>query len=239
MFKNLKDIEKPAGKKFLNGDVFFCKVGKSWIRSKHFFKNNKKNGAIICLDFDGVVVDLSECKSHFLKENGFMIEPEESSRQKCLARGVPLKQYREISSLVATKHLMELSVEKGAIEGICYLNKSNDIYIVTSRNEKEAEAIISFMDFHEIIIDGILSVNDRSKLNSLAAISPHIFIDDSLNKLMDLLDKELKCIIELLSECRLFLYENITNKDESLCNLPIEKIKNWEEIKELVDDVIN
>jgi len=66
-----------------------------------------------------------------------------------------------------------------------------------------------------------------------------LFIDDSLNKLMDLLDKELKCIIELLSECRLFLYENITNKDESLCNLPIEKIKNWEEIKELVDDVIN
>jgi uncharacterized HAD superfamily protein len=239
MSPNCNGSEKPTGKKFLNGDIFFYKVDNSWTHSKYFLENNTKKGVTICLDFDGVIVDPAELKSRFLKKAGFQINPEESSRQKCLARNVPLNQYREISSLVATQHLMEMPIEDGAIEGIRQLIETNEIYIVTSRNTEETKAVIEFIEYHNISVDGIVSVNDRSKLNALAVIEANYFLDDSLSKLLALIDETTWQVVRTLGKCKLLLYKNITNKDDSLSGTPIKKVKLWENIVQIINDELS
>ena len=216
-------------------DAYFFKSNDEWICSNSFIEPPSKNKYTICLDFDGVVVDPSELKSQYLKKAGYPTQPTNSNRETCLAKGIPLSVYRPISSKVATKYLMELPIEKGAIDTINNICKDNYTFIITARNKRETKYLLSFIDFHQLSIDGIFSVNDGSKLRSLSEVKADIFIDDSPHKLRELLNNTGLKVSNLIGNCKLFLYENVANQNYTIKkNWPIKKVKSWKELDHII-----
>jgi uncharacterized HAD superfamily protein len=216
-------------------DVYFFKKNGEWICSESFIKPPSKNKYTICLDFDGVVVDPSKLKSHYLKKAGYPIKPSSSNRETCLRKGIPLSIYRPISSKVATKYLMELPIKKDAIDTINSIYRNYHIYFITARNKQETIYLLKFIDFHQLSINGVFSVNDGSKLKSLSEVKANIFIDDSPHKLRELLNNTGLKVSGLIDNCKLFLFENVANQNYILDkDWPIKKIKNWNELDYLV-----
>ena len=66
-------------------------------------------------------------------------------------------------------------------------------------------------------------------------LNPAIYIDDSLNKLLDLVDNNFTEVCNQIAKCKLFLFYNNANKNDVIKeSLPISPIKNWEDIKLLL-----
>ena len=207
--------------------------------NNHFIKseliNNQNSLKTICLDFDGVVIDPSEIKSKYLIKAGYNIKPDNTSRIKCLEENVPENEYSRISSLVARNHIMDSPIKEKSIEIINWMNNYYDIYIVTSRTELEIDSLISFITYYKIKINGIAYVGNKSKLHALSMLNPAIYIDDSLNKLLDLVDNNFTGVCSQIAKCKLFLFYNNANKNDVIKeSLPISPIKNWEDIKLLL-----
>lgn len=204
-------------------------------KKKPFFFQNNPNRKVICLDFDGVFINPAIIKSQRLQEAGYNIKPECSSRKECLNKGVPIKEYTMISSLVASNHIMDSPIEKNCINIINWIQNYLDIYVVTSRSELEIKPLLDFIIFHKIKINGVAYVGDDNKLNALSVLKPIIYIDDSLDKLLDLLVNDFAEVSSSISKCDLFLYSNNTNKSEIIGkNTPISIINGWLKIKDLI-----
>ena len=146
-----------------------------------------------------------------------------------------MKEYTVISSLVASDHIMDSPIEKNCINTINWMQNHLDIYIVTSRSELEIKPLLKFITFHKIKINGVAYVGNDNKLNVLSVLKPIIYIDDSLDKLLNLLVDDFTKVSSLISKCELFLYSNNTNKSEIINkNTPISIINGWSKIKNLI-----
>tara|TARA_Y100001970_G_scaffold294299_1_gene450074 strand:+ start:27119 stop:27808 length:690 start_codon:yes stop_codon:yes gene_type:complete len=212
----------------------FYHLHNNQFKKKPFFQNNS-NRKVICLDFDGVFVNPSIIKSKYLQEAGYNVKPEHSSRKECLNKGVPIKEYTMISSLVASDHIMDSPIEKNCINIINWIQNYLDIYIVTSRSELEIKPLLKFIIFHKIKINGVAYVGNDNKLNALSVLKPIIYIDDSLDKLLNLLVDDFTKVSGSISKCDLFLYSNNTNKSAIIGkNTPISIINGWLKIKNLI-----
>ena len=185
-----------------------------------------------------MVIDPSEIKSKYLKKAGYNIGSEYTSRSKCLEKDVPVEEYSRISSLVARDYIMDSPILEKSIETINWMHNYYDIYFVTARTELEIKSLISFITYYKIKINGIASIGENSKLHALSMLNPVIYIDDSLNKLLDLIDNNFTEVSNQISKCKLFLFYNNANKYVVINkSLPISSINSWGEVKTLISKI--
>jgi len=130
---------------------------------------------------------------------------------------------------------MDSPINEKSIEIINWMHNDYDIYFVTSRTELEIDSLIRFITYYKIKINGIAYVGKKSKLHALSMLNPAIYIDDSLNKLLDLVDNNFTEVCNQIAKCKLFLFYNNANKNDVIKeSYPISYVNNWNGIKNIV-----
>ncbi len=159
----------------------------------------------IALDFDGVITDPHSLKSSELKRLGHDVPPEHTERFYCTRRcGVPMEAYEKAAYSANISKLLEVPTEEGAVDALNRLKRQNvRLVVVTSRYESETGGIQSYLTLNKISVDDIFHTDRKSKYDIVRSLSPILYVDDSPNKLIDLLP--------LKDVTSLFLFRNVAN----------------------------
>ncbi len=195
-----------------------------------------KNNFVIALDFDGVVTNTSELKTKYINELGYNIKEEESGKESSLKLGVLKEDYLKGSRKAYMESPEILPLEKDFLN--CFFELRNFenvlIFIVTSRYDYMLPHLQKYLKFHKIKFDGIIYTHENNKIDELKKINANIFVDDSIFKLKEILEKDNK----FYQRCCLVLFRNNQNKNHEIDKRKIIGVNNWNELGRLLKYIV-
>ena len=192
---------------------------------------NKK--FVVALDFDGVITSPHSLKAKYINDLGYNLSPNQADKEICINLGVKKEDYSKGSIKAYTEDPAKLPVENLFFENFNNINLMPNVktFIISSRYGAMMQHLHDFLKFYKIKVSGIINVNGGNKITGLRKINPEIFIEDSLEKIENVL-KELKTT-EPLSKCIFVFYRNIGNSLVQNKNNILER-DNWNDIYQLV-----
>ena len=195
-----------------------------------------KNKFVIALDFDGVITNTSKLKTKYINELGYTIKEEESGRETSLKLGVLKKDYLKGSKKAYMESPRVLPLEKYFLKFFSELRNFENVAlcIVTSRYDDMLFHLQEYLKFHKIKFDGIIHTHDNNKIDGLRKINAKFFIDDSIFKLNEILEKDNK----FYERCCLVLFRNKQNKNQGVDKMKIIDVNDWNELRSLLANKI-
>lgn len=191
-----------------------------------------ENNFVIAIDFDGVVTNTSELKTKYINELGYNIKEEESGRETSLKLGVLKEDYLKGSRKAYMESPKILLLEKDFLKCFYELRNFENvvIFIVTSRYDYMLPHLQEYLKFHKIKFDGIIHTSENNKINGLKKINANIFVEDSIFKLNEILEKDNK----FHERCCLVLFRNNQNKNHEIDKIKVIDVNGWNELERLL-----
>ncbi|MCF7866197.1 5'-nucleotidase [Candidatus Woesearchaeota archaeon] len=219
----------------------------AWIQDKNldFSLQNVdlcSNNTNVAFDFDGVITDPKNQKIKYLSKKGYDISFKKTQKLDILLTmksQMPEKSKTQIKTeydLMIKKlyvdQMNQIDAEKNALENLSKLNqKGFKIYVVTSRESSyerpEIQAAMNWLKQKNISITAAINTNNESKKEVLKQIKPIIYVDDSINKLIELYEnQECTKIHSDLENTKMFLFNTSFKEQANVCGF-IKTINSW------------
>ena len=225
-----------------------------WIQEKGILVPSEYKPTLnnLVFDFDGVITQPQELKAEILKEYGYTILPEQTSRKK--AQTLMLEQkpgkgkagvredYMNMINVLYVHRMDEVPPEKDAIDVLHRLKYSGfSNYILTSRDSSEknpeVQAANKWLNHYDLEFKGIISTNNQGKEGHLKIIRPKIFVDDSLGKIAAVFENEACTDLDpLLYDTQFLLFYQTANSDVKPRGI-IDSVRNWKELEKLIVNI--
>lgn len=182
----------------------------------------------IGIDFDGVIADSTELKIEYAKNHyNLDLQPEQCTKHKAVASGMTTEQYEKMVSEIYSSNISQeakpVKHAKGAIEDL--IQEGCQVYIITSRNDKELEQAKKWLQKNHFPQIEIINTSNQPKDSIAKKLGLNLLIDDTLGKLEKI----------NTSETSLYLFTNPQNIDVSVETLPLRRMDSWAEIYTIVN----
>ena len=190
-----------------------------------------KGKFVLALDFDGVISAPYELKAKYINELGYSIKPEESGKEDCLRLGVSKEDYDVGSIRGYTEKPGILPLEEGFAENWKNIRNlpNTFIAIVTSRYDSMLSHLFEFLKYHSINVDAVMNTKYANKGAYLDILRPHVFVEDTLKKLI-----EAKSQCSKDYHCKFLLYRNIQNKNHNIEDKDVIDMSTWSKINSFI-----
>lgn len=180
----------------------------------------------IGIDFDGVISDSTRLKIKIAKEiYNIDLQPKDCSKNNAKKIGLSENNYEAlVHRIYSTELSLDLDEVPYAKKTIENLLKNHEIYILTSRTNRETYFVIEWLKKKEIPYSELINTNEQSKLQDCGRYNLEMFIDDTYEKLVELVGSGLQ----------LYLFSTPTNKNIGIEHQGIKRINGWEELYKLL-----
>jgi len=185
---------------------------------------------ILAIDFDGVISNPYIVKLKILERFGYQIRIDQTTFGECVKTGIVRKEHYEIANqnaLAAGPNKIVLEVDF-----IKYYKKlfnlPFDLYLVTSRVDKDMDVLYSILEYYNIKMDYIVNTNKKNKYFTLCDISADFHIEDNSFYVSEIL-KELKSN-NTNKGFKLIYYINNANANEKIINNDVMSIRGWQKL---------
>ncbi len=188
---------------------------------------------IIAIDFDGVFTDPHHMKAAEINKRGYTITAGQTDGRFCIGSAcVKQEDYEQASHRVLTELLHHVPLAPHVKEVLARLKSlpQAKVFIVTGRHDSMMGGVISYLEAHELRVDGVINTKNASKKQALIDLGAHLFVEDTPIRVYDLFEDEDCTLLSPGLRCDVYLFRHIANTFEEKPRGSVGLVLDWQDL---------